>query len=273
MLDSTIAPLMPWLAQVEGGLTMTAITQYLFWVSTVAMGAGALFFFLERTSVPVAYRSVLTVAGLVCGIACFHYFRMGATYAAGDFPTEYRYIDWIITTPLLLVKFPLLLRLGKAGRGLLVQLVSLDVVMIVTAYIAEVSPVGGGLWWGFFLIACVAELAIVGLLYGKMSGVIRSAPEPIAKSAKVMRLFVLIGWAIYPIGFLMALAGPTGGDLREIFYNVADVINKVGFGLVAYAGIKALSEADKLEADALGLGTAAGGAAAPGSAMASPRDA
>jgi len=177
MLDSTIAPLMPWLAQVEGGLTMTAITQYLFWVSTVAMGAGALFFFLERTSVPVAYRSVLTVAGLVCGIACFHYFRMGATYAAGDFPTEYRYIDWIITTPLLLVKFPLLLRLGKAGRGLLVQLVSLDVVMIVTAYIAEVSPVGGGLWWGFFLIACVAELASVGLLYGKMSGVIRSAPE------------------------------------------------------------------------------------------------
>jgi bacteriorhodopsin len=49
---------------------------------------------------------------------------------------------------------------------------------------------------------------------------------------------VLIGWAIYPIGFLMARAG--AGEYREIIYNVADVINKVGFGLVAYQGIQAM---------------------------------
>ncbi len=228
-----------------GSLTMSSITQYLFWIATVAMGAGTVFFFLERSSVDPKYRSVMTVAGLVTGIACFHYFRMAGTYAGGDFPTEYRYIDWIITTPLLLVKFPLLLQLGPKGKGLLVQLVSLDIVMIVTAYIAEVSAVGSGQWWSFFIIACIAELAIVGLLYSKVSGVIATAPAPIARSARTMRLFILIGWAIYPIGFLMALGGGTGADLREIFYNVADVINKVGFGLVAYAGIKALSQVDK----------------------------
>lgn len=231
-------------ADIAGGLTINSITQYLFWVSTVAMGAGAVFFFIERSSVAPAYRSVMTVAGLVTAIACFHYFRMSGTFAGGEFPTEYRYIDWIITTPLLLIKFPLLLRLGAAGRPLLIQLVLLDVVMIVTAYIAEVSTPGSGQWWSFFIIACFAEAGIVGLLYVKMSQVINNAPAPIAQSAKRMRLFVLIGWAIYPIGFLMALSGPTGGDLREIFYNIADVINKVGFGLVAYAGVKALTKVE-----------------------------
>ena len=57
-----------------------------------------------------------------------------------------------------------------------------------------------------------------------------------------MRLFILVGWVIYPIGFLMSLAGPEGESLREIFYNVADVVNKVGFGLVCYAGVKALQD-------------------------------
>jgi bacteriorhodopsin len=66
---------------------------------------------------------------------------------------------------------------------------------------------------------------------------------PIAKSLDTMRLFILIGWAIYPIGFLMAYSGY--GEVREIFYNVADVINKVGFGLAAYWGIEALSHSTK----------------------------
>jgi bacteriorhodopsin len=239
-----------------GALNVASITQYLFWIATVAMGAGTVFFFLERSSVDPKYRSVMTVAGLVCGIACFHYFRMSATYAGGDFPTEYRYIDWIITTPLLLIKFPLLLRLGAAGKSLIAQLVILDLVMIVTAYIAEVSAPGSGRWWSFFIIACLAEFGIVGLLYLKMSDTIARAPAPIARSARTMRLFILIGWAIYPIGFLMALSGSFGGDLREIFYNIADVINKVGFGLVAYAGIKALSEADRTSSSAPATATA-----------------
>jgi bacteriorhodopsin len=57
-----------------------------------------------------------------------------------------------------------------------------------------------------------------------------------------MRLFVTIGWVIYPIGFIMALAGPNGESWREVCYNVADVINKVFFGLVCYQGVKGLGE-------------------------------
>ena len=114
-----------------------------------------------------------------------------------------------------------------------------------TAYVAEVSAIGSAAWWGFFLVACVAELLIVATLYFQMSDALLDAPQPISKAVRLMRTFILVGWAIYPIGFLMALAGDSGGGLRELFYNVADVINKVGFGLVAYNGIKAIAEVDR----------------------------
>ncbi len=234
-------------ASVQGGLSTTAITQYLFWIGTVAMGCGTAFFWLEKNNVLPRYRSALTVAGIVTAVACFHYFRMAGIYASGNFPTSYRYIDWIITTPLLLVDFPLMLGLNKGGgRRFLLPLIVLDVAMIVTAYIAEVSAIGSTMWWTFFLVACAFELAIVTTLFVTMGSSISAAPAPIAAALRTMRLFILVGWAIYPIGFLMALSGATGGDLREIFYNIADVINKVGFGLVVYGGIKAMSDLDAL---------------------------
>ena len=133
-------------AAVAGGLTVESLTYYMFWIATVCMGAGTLFFFLERSNVPAKYRTTLTVSGLITGIACFHYFRMAEIYAGGGFPTEYRYIDWIITTPLMLIKFPLLLGLGSKGKKLFTQLIALDVVMIATAYVAEVSAVGSISW-------------------------------------------------------------------------------------------------------------------------------
>ena len=230
---------------VSGSLTIESLTYYLFWLACVCMGAATVFFFLERSSVPSKYRTTMTVSGLITGIACFHYFRMAAIYEGGSFPTEYRYIDWVITTPLMLIKFPLLLGLGSKGKKLLAQLVALDLVMIATAYVAEVSPVGGGQWWAFFLVACVAELLIVATLYFQMTDAILDAPHQISKAVRVMRGFILVGWAIYPIGFLMALTGDSGGALRELFYNVADVINKVGFGLVAYYGVMALAKVER----------------------------
>jgi len=217
---------------------LQSITLYLFFVGTVAMGAGALYFFLLRNNVEPTYRSTMVVAGLVCAIACFHYFKMTHVYQESggrEFPTALRYIDWLFTTPLLLVKFPLLLRMGDRGTKCFIQLVVLDVAMIVTAFIAETSPVNSERWWTFFLVTCVCEALIVGVL----GPAIAEASAPLAKSLETMRLFILIGWAVYPIGFLMARSG--NGELREIVYNISDVINKVGFGLVAYHGIQAMS--------------------------------
>jgi sensory rhodopsin len=225
-------------AQAAGTLFQT-LTLYLFFAGTVAMGAGALYFFLLRDDVAPEYRSTMVVAGLVCAIACFHYYKMTGVYQSGQgFPTALRYVDWLFTTPLLLLKFPLLLRMGDRGAKFFWQLVLLDVAMIVTAFIAETSAVDSQRWWTFFIISCFFELLIVGVLYVSLGQAIAEAPAPLARALETMRLFVLIGWAIYPIGFLMARAG--AGEYREVIYNIADVINKVGFGLVAYHGIKAM---------------------------------
>ncbi len=231
---------MDFLAAQAGGTLFQTLTLYLFFAGTVAMGAGALYFFLLRDDVEPEYRSTMVVAGLVCAIACFHYYKMTGVYQSGQgFPTALRYVDWLFTTPLLLLKFPLLLRLGDRGAKFFWQLVVLDVAMIVTAFIAETSVVDSQRWWTFFIISCCFELLIVGVLYVSLGQAIANAPAPLAQALGTMRLFVLIGWAIYPIGFLMARAG--AGEYREVIYNVADVINKVGFGLVAYHGIKAMS--------------------------------
>ncbi|MGL4513332.1 MAG: bacteriorhodopsin [Lacipirellulaceae bacterium] len=226
-----------------------SITLYLFFAATVAMGAAAVYFLVERGSAPERYRSVFTVSALVTGIACFHYYKMTNQYMSGEsFPTALRYIDWLFTTPLLLIKFPLLLQLGERGRGWFAQLVALDVAMIVTAFVAETSPVGGTMWWTFFGIACFFELLIVSVLYGSMNSAIQAQPGPVASALRTMRLFILLGWAIYPIGFLLALGG--AGEYREIAYNISDVINKVGFGLVAALGIKALNTATEMRVPA-----------------------
>lgn len=220
---------------------LQSVTLYLFLASTAAMGAGALFFFLMRTNVESAYRSSLVISGVICSIACFHYLKMTAIYqeTGGEFPTALRYVDWLLTTPLILVQFPLLLRLGDRATRFFVQLVVFDVGMIVTAFIAETSPIGSQAWWGFFAAACFLELLIVAVIYLSLGAAIEAAPRPLARALQAMRQFILVGWAVYPIGFLMAFSGY--GEVREIIYNIADVLNKVGFGLAAYQGVQALS--------------------------------
>lgn len=244
----------------NAGLSVEGITMYLFWVGTVAMGAGTLYFWLMAGNVPKAYRSVMVVAGIITAVACFHYYRMGGLYLEqvaslfdpatgariegreiGQFPTAYRYIDWIITVPLLVLEIPLLLNIGKRGVGLFRTLVGASLAMLITAWIAEESPIGGAMWWLFYLVSCAAWGYIVFVLYTKVNDQMKTQPPSIVASLKTIRLFILVGWTIYPVGFLMALAGPTGESIREICYNIADVINKVFFGLVCYQGVKALA--------------------------------
>ncbi|MEO1009062.1 MAG: bacteriorhodopsin [Planctomycetota bacterium] len=246
----------------NAGLSIEGITMYLFWIGTVAMGAGTAYFWLMAGSVPRAYRSVMVVAGIITAVACFHYFRMSGIYLEqvaglfnadgtriegaeiGQFPTAYRYIDWLITVPLLVLEIPLLLRLKGRGGSLFQTLVGASIVMLVLAWVAEESPVGGGTWWITYLLSCAAWLYIVFVLYTKVSTEMQNSPSSIQKSLKTLRLFILVGWTIYPVGFLMALAGPDGESIREMCYNVADVINKVFFGLVCYQGVKVLTDTE-----------------------------
>lgn len=231
-------------------------TQYMFWVGFVGMAAGTLYFLVERNSLSPEYRSTATVAALVTFVAAIHYFFMkdavgtsGLISEISNFPTEIRYIDWLVTTPLLLVKFPLLLGLkNKAGKILLVHLIVADIIMIVAGYLGETSinQAGGftqfGLWT--FVIGTLAWIYIIYLLFTNVTKAAENKPAPIKKALLNMRLFILIGWAIYPIGYAVTLvsSGIEVQLVRELIYNFADLTNKVGFGLVAFFAVKTMSK-------------------------------
>ncbi|AOT00635.1 rhodopsin [Exiguobacterium sp. U13-1] len=236
-------------------------TQYMFWVGFVGMAAGTLYFLVERNSLAPEYRSTATVAALVTFVAAIHYYFMkqavgesGLLSEIDGFPTEIRYIDWLVTTPLLLIKFPLLLGLKEGkGRALLTKLVIADIIMIIGGYIGEssINLAGGftqlGLW--AYVVGCIAWFYIIYLLFTNVTKAAEDKPAPIRKALLQMRLFILIGWSIYPVGYAVTLFAP-GIEVqlvRELIYNFADSINKVGFGLIAFFAVKTMSATKNLK--------------------------
>ena len=110
-----------------------------FWLVSMACLAATVFFFLERSSVPAGWRVSMTVAGLVTGIAFVHYIYMREVWImTGESPTVYRYIDWLITVPLQMVEFYLILAaIGKANSGMFWRLLIGSLVMLIGGYLGE----------------------------------------------------------------------------------------------------------------------------------------
>ena len=229
-------------------------TQYSFAAAFAGMAAGVLYFLMERNNLTPAYSPVASLSAMVALVAAINYFVMkdmvGMTGQAADlagFPTDFRYIDWLITTPLILAVFPILLGGKQFDRGLMAKLVTADVVMIVVGYIGEASinRAGGGTmtgWW-CLLVAMVAWFYLLYVLFAEVGRAAEGADRDIAGSLGLLRLFIVIGWVVYPLGYLIA-AFDLSADLlviRELVYCVADVINKVGFGMVAVGTAKRLS--------------------------------
>ena len=235
-------------------MELLGITQAFFMLGFVAMAAGTLYFILERGDIKPEHRIAATYAGIITFIAAIMYwimtgfvgfFDQTAASTGGIQDTmPIRYIDWLLTTPLLLVEFGLIVAIaGAATKGFVTRIVIADVIMIVTGYLGEISPVGNLETWVWFIISSVAWLYIVYAVFQvKLDGM----PAYAASAVKVMRRFVMIGWAIYPIGtsieqFMQLLeVGDVASAvaIAAIVYVIADVLNKVGFGMVAVRAAK-----------------------------------
>jgi bacteriorhodopsin len=209
------------------------------------MGAGAFFFYNEREKVHPRYRLALLMGTLICGIASVMYFYMRDKYVPGQvFPTQIRYFDWLITTPLMLLKFTALLNF-KDKTGAMVRLVLWDMVMIVCGYIGEtlglLSGSGFQLRWVMFTVASGGWLGVLVYLYTGIRQQANLQDKETRRCIMLLTKFVTFGWAIYPIGYVVRAAAPQLGDACQLVYNIADVINKVGFGVIVWAaGIQAL---------------------------------
>lgn len=228
------------------------LVQAFFMLGFVAMAAGTVWFILERNDLKPELRSVATYAAVITFVAAVLYYVMkdivqfpgGAIDAATvEATAPIRYIDWLITTPLLLIEFGIIVALaGAAKKGLVTRLVIADIIMIVTGYLGEVGEPGSAGNVIFFVISVLAWLYIVYAIFGiKATG----APEHVQRAVSIMRLFVIIGWSIYPLGTatqeFLELSGSDLGlaaSAAAIIYVIADVLNKVGFGIVAVNAAK-----------------------------------
>jgi bacteriorhodopsin len=234
-------------------MDLLVITQAFFMLGFVAMAAGTLYFVLERGDLKPEHRIAATYAGIITFIAAIMYWIMTDfvgffDQSAGDIGATmpYRYIDWLLTTPLLLVEFGLIVAIaGAATKGFVTRIVIADIIMIVTGYLGEVSVVGALDTWVYFIISSLAWLYIVYAVFQvKLDGM----PAYAANAVKIMRRFVMFGWAIYPIGTSIEQFMKLGGAdvtaavaIAAIVYVIADVLNKVGFGMVAVRAAKQAS--------------------------------
>jgi bacteriorhodopsin len=219
-----------------------------FWLISMALVASTAFFFLERDRVAGKWKTSLTVSGLVTLVAAVHYFYMRDVWVAtGDTPTVYRYIDWLITVPLLMIEFYLILSaIAKVPTGVFWRLLIGTLVMLVGGYLGEAGYMSV---WPAFIIGMLGWAFILYEIFmGEASKInANQAPESVKSAFNTMRWIVTIGWAIYPLGYFLGYL--TGSDPKEsaamlnIVYNLADVLNKIAFGLIIWK--VAVSETEK----------------------------
>lgn len=208
-----------------------------FFFSMFALFGGALFLFLERSNVPRRWHANVTLAGIICAVAGFSYYYMQGLYLnTGMSPTRFRYVDWLFTVPLMCTQFYLLLRPAGAQPGSLWRLVGAGIWMISFGYFGETNEAYWSILWG-----AVSTLGYLTILYEVWFGPLakvaeQSSSEEVVRAFTYLSYFVLIGWAVYPLGY-MTLPFNVFEAMhlnRNLVYNFGDVVNKLGFGLVIY---------------------------------------
>ncbi|MEO0529151.1 MAG: bacteriorhodopsin-like [Planctomycetota bacterium] len=236
----------------------------IFSMTVATMGAAAIFLFMSRSQVDPEYRPALMVSGLVVSIACYHYFMIrhswndaytlaeaggGYVGTGAAFNDFYRYADWILTVPLLMVELVAVLRLPAAkATSLLTRLVVAAAAMIALGYPGEVIS-DPERWterviWGS--LSSVPFFYILYVLWVELTKSLDSQPAAARKLIEVCRLVLLITWAVYPIAYALggtpeALQAKAGGEVGaggivglQIGYAIADMTAKAGFGVLIY---------------------------------------
>ncbi|WP_420596969.1 bacteriorhodopsin-like [Deinococcus sp.] len=239
-----------------------------------AMGASAVFFFLARSQVAAPYRLALLITGLVVTIAGYHYFRIFNSWEAAyvlqgtqyvpsgePFNDAYRYVDWLLTVPLLLLEAVAVLALPSAqARSLAWKLVLASALMIALGYPGEVGNMTERFWWG--LASTVPFVYILYVLWVDLARSLERQPAEVRVYVRNMRLLLLASWGVYPIAYALPLLGITGASVTvgvQVGYTIADVLAKPIFGLLVFTIAMLKSQQDTaLNPDAVPVKVAAG---------------
>ena len=225
-----------------------------------AMLFTSIFLFVAKERVLPRYRMAVMVSGTVTAIAAYHYFRMFDNFnhafagMADNNPDAYnvgyRYVDWLLTVPLLLVELVAVLALARAAQSsILNRLVPAAAAMIVLGYPGDAKLDIMGIApsvWG--LLSTIPFLYILYVLFIELGKSLTKQSEAVQRKVKLLRLLLIATWGVYPITFILAM-NSTGFNAaefvnREVGYTIADVLAKCLFGLVIFsiARIKSAEE-------------------------------
>jgi bacteriorhodopsin len=215
----------------------------------------AVFLVIALPRILPRYRQAITVAIVVCGIAAYHYFRIFDSFKAafvtdavggtGDysqavgagFNEGYRYVDWLLTVPLLLVELVAVLALVRSVQSaLLRRLVPAAALMIILGYPGEISG-DNGLRGLFGLLSTIPFAYILFVLFVQLSKSLDQQPTGVRKILSQLRFLLLLSWGVYPIAYLLPLLNISGSDAwvyKQVGYSVADILAKAVYALIIY---------------------------------------
>ena len=215
------------------------------------MGAATVFLFLGRSQVSPNYKTAVTVSGIVTLVAFYHYYRIfeswGAAYQISDnslmtatqhaFNDAYRYVDWLLTVPLLLLELILVMNLSReetVKKG--TTLASLAVLMILLGYPGEISNDAGTRWLWWFLSMIPFTIIVYSLFVG-LSKSIDAQPANVKSSVVLARNVTVVSWLFYPVVFILPMLGLTGSRALvavQIGYTISDIVAKAAFGVLIW---------------------------------------
>ena len=219
------------------------------------MLACTVFTLVGQSRVLPKYRGALVMSSMVTFIAGYHYFRIFNSFngssmkdavsvgtAQGSFNEAYRYVDWILTVPLLLVEVVAVLALAKeASKSMMTRLVPASAAMIILGYPGEISSNNGTkILWG--ILSTIPFLYILYVLFVELGNSLDRQPEGVAATVGRLRLLLIATWGVYPISYLIPILvkNPSANQMASLFtdrqlgYTIADVLAKCVFGLTIY---------------------------------------
>ena len=211
---------------------------------TAVMFGAFVYFLTQMKAVKEQYRSAVSVSAVVVGIAGYHYYRIWSDFGELKMNEGYRYADWLITVPLLIVELLIVLGVSSELRKkLMTSLIPATVLMIGLGYPGEIAD-SAGTKWVFWVLAMVPFAYILWTLYGQLQAASTRENPAVAKAIKNATVVLLATWMVYPIAYLFPVFDANSGtleSLRQVGYTFADITAKGLYGLMVIGIAKARS--------------------------------
>ena len=233
----------------------------------VSMLACTIYTLVSQARVLPKYRNALVMSSMVTFIAGYHYWRIFNSFsesstdmavnvsgAQGSFNEAYRYVDWLLTVPLLLVEVIAVLALTKeVSRSLIMRLVPASAAMIALGYPGEISSDRNtAILYG--VLSTLPFLYILYVLFVELGKSLERQPAGVAETVGRLRLLLIATWGVYPISYILGMSPSTDMAVAgqqfvgvQLGYTIADVLAKCVFGLtiLKIARMKSMAEGMK----------------------------